>query len=66
MELGIEPPSESAEPIGQRDWERTGVWHTEPCGCVHDQKIETGGDYHERWVRILTCPKHGPIGRGDG
>lgn len=41
-------------------WERTGVWHTEGCGCVYVQQVETGArDYHERWVRLLACPKHG-------
>ena len=41
------------------NWRSTGQWHTEPCGCVHIQQVETGVvDYHERWSLLTKCPRH--------
>ena len=56
-------PKPAIEPLSD-SWERTGVWHTEPCGCVYDQRVEAGvADYHEAWSLIVRCPRHALVGR---
>lgn len=53
--------------MSKRNWERSGVTHTELCGCKHEQYIEEGATYHELWVQIRKCGLHGfdPRWRGE-
>ena len=39
-------------------WHATGVRHTEPCGCVYEQRVEPGSDYHEAWLVVVRCAQH--------